>query len=122
MPIQPDMKHYMANVSTMVEQPKPYLVNKDDKNSINNKKPADNKRVYNRPHVGVIDVPKISNSPVSDTLFLKEKECPYIRYNTIPKKENKLKFKDYASLGVAMTGTLYLANFIRKVIKKFRAR
>ena len=35
-----------------------------------------NQRTYNRPNLGVVDVPYISRTPIQDMLYLKEKENP----------------------------------------------
>lgn len=93
----------------LVKQPKPEVVSSNEPGA--NNKP---KRKIIRPHVGVISLPKISNTPISDTLQLKEKENPQTKYKITPTKKARLTLKELASLTIGACGLIALFTFKKK--------
>lgn len=57
-------------------------------------------RVFNRPKVGVVTLPAISNTPVADTLEIKKKENPKMAYKLTSKSNKGFKIQNLLSLGI----------------------
>lgn len=58
-------------------------------------------RKINRPCVGVVQVPYISKTPLADTLSIKEKENPHMKYKIVlNKKKSDVRFSSFVSLSV----------------------
>ncbi len=101
----------METTLQTIKQPKPSTAKSEEVLTI--KKP---KREYKRPEVGVVDVPQISKTPLSDTLVKRQEENPHIIYK-IDKKDNKnLNFHNVLSL---ITVGLGITSFV-SLIKSFK--
>lgn len=72
------------------------------------------KRTINRPTVGVVDVPKISSTPMKDELVRKERENPreIIKFKT--KSKNNLHFQGAMSAIIGACGLASLIGFIKR--------
>ncbi len=89
----------------------------DDSNTQNSVQNAETEkkeeRKYNRPYVGVVEVPRISTTPMADTVEIKKQENPYTVYKYIPKPKITGNFQKFASIGtfVLGVGALVLNHF-----------
>ena len=68
-------------------------------------------RQFNLPKVGVVSVPKISKTPLADTLALKKQENPRTAYKLTPKSNKGLNFQNVISLLVAGCSIVALFSF-----------
>ena len=72
-------------------------------------------RKYNRPYVGVVEVPEISRTPMADTVEIKKQENPYTKYKYIPKPKIQGNFQKIASIGTFVLGLgALMINHFRK--------
>lgn len=85
-------------------------------NSINQTAPAAQKpkRTINRPHVGVVDVPNLSRTPIKDELVRKAQENPREIFNFKTGKKKNLNFQAALSGIIGGCGLLSILNFIKK--------
>ena len=103
-----------------IKQPAPNIVS----NSTNSKQETTKeetikpKRIINRPNVGVVDVPTISKTPISDLLEIKKQENPRTVYRLNDNKEKPLNLYNIASIGIGASALYCLLN-LSKSIKKF---
>ena len=94
-----------------ITQPRPQITGVKPQKRYNSQP----QRKVNRPYVSVVQVPYISNTPLADTISLKEKENPHIKYKiTINKKHSDIKASSIISLSIIGCG---LAAFL-KAFKK----
>ena len=69
-------------------------------------------RQFNLPKVGVVSVPKISKTPLADTLALKKQENPRTAYKlTIENNKKGLNFQNAISLLIAGCSIIALFSF-----------
>jgi len=73
------------------------------------------KRAINRPHVGVVDVPKISSTPMKDELVRKERENPREIIKFKPKSKSNLHFQGALSAIIGGCGLVSLLSLIRRI-------
>ena len=71
-------------------------------------------RKYNRPQVGVVGVPNISKTPIEDTLVLKKKENPQIKYKFIATRGVLDKFSAFLTVSTVLTGLLAILGLKKK--------
>ncbi len=99
-----------------IKQPKPSTIPKEEQ-----KKAVKPKRQFNRPNVGVVDVPKISNTPISDTMSKNKAQNPYITYkldkNTNKKTKRNIDFNNFVSIAITALGIGSLASLIKSFKK-----
>ena len=95
--------------STAAKQPAPSVG--EAKNETAPQKPA---RKYNRPSVGVVDVPNISKTPIEDTLVLKKKEYPRMKYKYISTKGKIDRFAALLSVSTVALGIMAAFGFRKK--------
>ncbi len=111
----------MDNALSFIKQPEPNVsvsINPSGLTTASNtqtteaKKP---KRVFNRPKVGVIDVPQISKTPLTDTLEIKKQENPHIKYKMPQsKRRGVFSLKEAASVTIFGCGIISLIKLIKK--------
>ena len=115
---------YSSNSQNLIKQPPPSTmdagsaVNKKQDTEIQaapqNLSQAVSQRQYKRPNVGVITPARISNTPLYDTICIKERENPHLKYKIIPKIKTKDNFQKFVSLGAFLTGIYALGSLIFK--------
>lgn len=71
-------------------------------------------RTFNAPNVGVVDVPSISKTPLSDTLFIKKQENPRMKYLLSPKSKKGFKLQNIFSLAIAGCSIGALLKLLKK--------
>ena len=113
-----------SNSQNLIKQPPPstmdagFAVNKKQNTEIQptsqNLPQAVPQRKYKRPDVGVITPARISNTPLYDTICIKERENPHLKYKIIPKIKTKDNFQKFVSLGAFLTGVYALGSLIFK--------
>ena len=98
----------VASVSSQnsVKQPLPSTMedNSNVQNASSTTTETKEQRKYNRPNVGVVEVPTISRTPMADTVQIKKQENPYTVYKYIPKPKITGNFQKYASIGTFVLG------------------
>ncbi len=98
----------VASVSSQnsVKQPLPSTMedNSNVQNTSSTATETKEQRKYNRPNVGVVEVPTISRTPMADTVQIKKQENPYTVYKYIPKPKITGNFQKYASIGTFVLG------------------
>ena len=110
------------NSQDLIKQPRPSTM---DKSSAAKKDTAsENQNVqsqivpqkkFNRPNVGVVSPSSISQTPLADTITIKKKENPYIKYKIMPRIKIKSNFQKFASIGVIVAGIYAFASeFLKK--------
>lgn len=87
-----------------VKQPKPDI--SDEGSSSANKK-------FKIPYIGVINTPKPSLTPVSDTILLKRKEKPHIVYKLETKQNKFSSFDNVLSIGVIISGIMAIYSLLK---------
>ena len=115
---------YSSNSQNLIKQPPPSTM--DAGSAVNKKQdikiqPAPQntlqavpQRKYKRPDVGVITPARISNTPLYDTICIKEKENPHLKYKIIPKIKTKDNFQKFVSMGAFLTGLCALGSLFFK--------
>lgn len=102
----------MDSTSNNVIQPKPQITQEKKSTKRLNTQPN---RKINRPYVGVVDVPYISTTPLSDTISIKGKENPQMKYKiTLNKKHSDVKLDGIISLSIIGCALLSLLKIIKK--------
>ncbi len=68
------------------------------------------KRQYERPSIGVLNVPTISKTPLADTYVRKQKEFPHTKYkvNFSKQRTQGLKPHALASIGIVVLGLIQI--------------
>ena len=100
------METNVSNVLDIIKQPAPNLQTpqqKETKQEISQVQ-ADDKPKYKLiqgPNVGVIELPKITKTPITDTLEIKKQENPYTIYKTT--SQNKIKLSSIHTLTTLAT-------------------
>lgn len=91
-----------------IKVPEPNISNGSSDNKTENKKEALRKaplRQYERPNVGVLSVPDISKTPLSDTYSKKREDNPRVKYKFTPNKiYKKFKMNNLISLSILSMG------------------
>ena len=94
-------------------------------NLVTNKKETKPKRKIKKPNVGVVNVPKISNTPLADTLVMKKIENPHTIYKQTTSKYSFLNLHNVSTIGIFACGGIMTIphikkgiSFIFKIIKK----
>lgn len=89
-----------------LKQPEPKVVS--------NNQNAQQKRETKRPYVGVVNVPNITKTPISDVLELKKQENPHIVYKLSEKPKGDLKFHGICSIGIIAGSLISLISLFKK--------
>ncbi len=72
-------------------------------------------RKYNRPKVGVVDVPSISQTPLSDAYIKRKKENPYTKYKiNFKNTSGKKGFKFHAIISLTIIAAAIAHLFTKK--------
>lgn len=71
-------------------------------------------RVFNLPKVGVVDVPKISKTPLSDVLILNKEQNPKMAYKLTPRPNKGFKLQTFFSLSIFGCAIGALFSLLRK--------
>ena len=71
-------------------------------------------KIIKPPHVGEIIVPKISKTPLCDTIELRKKETPKIKYKSNTKKTSLLSIHSMAFLTTITCSIIALTGLIKK--------
>lgn len=103
----------MEAISTnSVKVPEPNISNGSNNTSKEEKKNVKKapSRQYERPNVGVLSVPSISKTPMTDTYQKKKEEMPHTKYKIITDKFNtkNLKLNNIVSIGIIAAGIISL--------------
>lgn len=102
----------MDSVSNNVVQPKPSVASDDKPKKRLNTQPN---RKINRPYVGVLQVPYITTTPMSDTIHIKEKENPQMKYKiTLNAKKSDVRFSSLISLSIMGCAILSFLKMFKK--------
>ncbi len=96
----------MEPTSNALKQPEPNIVS-------NNYNSAP-KRETLRPKVGVVDVPALAKTSISDVLELKKQENPHTVYKLSEKPKTDLKFQGICSIGIALGSLISLISLFKK--------
>ena len=113
------------NSQNLIKQPPPstmdagFAVNKKQNTEIqaapqNLPQAVVSRRKYNRPDVGVITPARISNTPLYDTICIKERENPRLKYKITQKDKTKNNLQKILSFGTFITGMFALASIALK--------
>ena len=102
----------MDAATNNIVQPKPQIGDEKKSQKRLNTQPG---RKINRPYVGVVQVPFISSTPMADTICLKEKENPHMKYRiTINKKNSDIKLNGIISLSIIACAFLSFIKMFKK--------
>ena len=102
-----------------IKQPAPNIVsNSTNSKPETTKETIEPKRIIIRPNVGVVDVPTISKTPISDLLEIKKQENPRTVYRLDDNKEKPPNLYNIASIVISASALYGLLN-LSKSIKKF---
>ena len=91
----------------ILKQPAPQVVSEEPKKD-------SKKRVFNIPKVGVVDVPKISKTPLADTIAIKKKENPHTVYKLTNNRKPKPTFENMSTFGIIGLGFLALLSLFKR--------
>ncbi len=76
------------------------------------------KRKFNFPHVGVINVPKISNFPVMDEYIKQANANPQIKYVSAHKSNNIFDIQNIISISIVTLGVASILKLLKACFKK----
>lgn len=102
-----------------IKQPAPNIVSGNNKEN-NNTEAQKPKRKINSPNVGVVDVPNITNTPISDTINLKKQENPKMAYKLNEDRKGLFKFHNFATIGISSISLYCIIDFISKIKKSLK--
>ncbi|MBE7707340.1 MAG: hypothetical protein E7Z88_01405 [Cyanobacteria bacterium SIG27] len=71
-------------------------------------------RKFNLPNVGVVSVPNISKTPLSDVLALKKQQNPKMAYKLTPKSKKGFNLQAFFSLSIVGCSIGALLKLIKK--------
>ena len=91
-----------------IKSPEPNLISKQEK--------EEPKRKIKRPSVGVVNVPKISTTPLADTLALNKQENPHTIYKLTNKKNPFVNIHNISSIGIFACAGIITLPLIKKGI------
>ena len=104
-----------------IKQPAPSIVTATNKGSgIQKNEVPQPKRKINTPNVGVVDVPNISKTPISDMLTIKKQENPRMAYKVAEKKNGFFKFHNIATIGISTASLYCILESILKIKKSLK--
>ena len=100
---------------SQIKQPKPNIILNDTKAT------QASKKVYNAPSVGIVTVPKISTTPITDAVHLTKQIFPRIEYKITSKNKKRLNFENMSTLVIVgcglMAGTKTIGKIFKGIIK-----
>lgn len=99
------MENGFSNVSA-IKQPSPNVLGAGA-NSVPQKE-TEPKKEIKRPHVGVLNPPVLSPTPLSDVLEKRKIENPRMKYKLTIKKPKILTFQTMLSLGIIACGAILM--------------
>ena len=91
------MNNAQLNLNSL-RQPTPSVVNGQVQQSKQEVAASSPTRTFNLPKVGVVDVPRISTTPIADTLAIEKQENPRMAYKLTPKDNKGFKIQNLFSL------------------------
>ena len=94
--------------TVQVKQPKPNIITNSDVKA--------QKRVYNAPSVGVVSVPKISTTPITDAVHLTKQLFPRIEYKITTKNKKRLNLENLSTLTIVGCGLIAGAKPVTKIL------
>ena len=101
-----------STINNNITQPKPQVISDNKEEKRLNTQPD---RKAKRPYVGVVRLPYISRTPISDTISLKEKQNPYTKYKiTINKKNSDVRFDNILSISIIGCAFLSFLKLFKK--------
>lgn len=104
-----------------IKQPAPSIVTAANKSSeIQKNEVLQPKRKINAPNVGVVDVPNITKTPISDMLTIKKQENPRMAYKVAEKKNGLFKFYNIATIGISAASLYCILELIMKIKKSLK--
>ncbi len=95
-----------------IKVPEPNVVNSTSKNTASESKDIQKRkaplRQYNRPNVGVLNVPDISKTPLTDTFIKKRQDNPQMKYKfkSNTNYQQGLKPNAIVSIGILLAGIM----------------
>ncbi len=106
------------NIPAKIKQPEPSVgaeVKAEETSKEETSKPKKKKREIIRPNVGVVDAPKISTTPMRDTITLKKRENPHTVYKKTPKSKKNFHFQGVMSGVIGVCGVASLISLIKSI-------
>ena len=101
----------MNNAFSKIKQPTPNISSAtvDAANSEGKKY-----KVIKPPNVGVIKIPKVSITPVTDWIEINRKEHPYRKYKSISKDKQNINLQNISALTVLICGLASCVKLFKK--------
>jgi len=99
------------DTALQIKQPKPNILGE-------NKIVETPRRVYNAPSIGIVQVPSISTTPISDAITITKQEHPKIRYKLTTNKFKNFKSENFLSAITISCGLAAGGNYILKGLSK----
>lgn len=100
------MENYINSLNAVnkVKQPKPELSNEGSSGSEKNIK---------RPYVGIINTPKPTMTPLSDTIVIKKQQKPHIVYKLETKQNDFASTDNVAAIGVVLSAVIAAGSLLK---------